>query len=50
MSAQVRKDLEHVMNVAQIRHRVDDALLPRQQRGRQNGECRIFGAADFNEA
>ena len=50
LRAEVRQDLEHVMDVAQVRHMVDDARLSGEQRGGEDGERGVFRAADFDVA
>ena len=50
LRAEVREDLQHVMDVAQVGDVVDDARLFREQRGGEDGERGVFRAADFDGA
>ena len=50
LRAEVREDLQHVMDVAQVGDVVDDARLLGQQRGGEDGQRGVFRAADFDIA
>src|SRR5207253_10540114 len=46
LSAEMSEDLQHVMRVAQVRHAMNRARLPRQQGRGQNGKGRVLRTAD----
>ncbi len=50
LRAEVREDLEHVMDIAQVGNVMDDARLLGQQGGREDGERGIFRTADLDRA
>ena len=46
----LREDLHHVVGVAEVRHAADDAFVPREQGGGEDGQGGVFGAADVDRA
>ena len=50
LRAEMGEDLQHVMDVAQIRHVMDDARLLREQGRGQDRQGGVLRAADFDGA